>query len=140
MPGPDSDLGDLRDGIVAALTAADIAAVDYTSNMLSPPIAAVVPAQPYLTWGQSEPPAAFAFPTRVSHDVLLLSHVTGSREQEADLVDALICKAVAALSEHGIKRVSRPGNLTLDGTKFMGAVLSLEQDVPEPKTPPSTEE
>lgn len=129
-----SDLGTLRDEVVAALVAGGVTAVDYTSNLLTPPVAAVVPAQPYVAWGEGGA-APFAKPARVRHDVLLLSHVTGSREQEADLMDRLICQAVAALSDHGVKRVSRPGNLTVDGTKYMGAVLSLEQDVPDPTTP-----
>lgn len=127
-----NDLSTLRDAIVAALVAGDVKAVDYTSNLLNPPVAAVVPSPNYLTWGESE--VAFAYPVRVRHDVLLLSNITGSREQEADLIDGLICKAVAALREHGVKRVSRPGTLTIDGTKYLGAVLSLEQDTPNPTT------
>lgn len=134
-----SDLGDLRDSIVQALTDAGIKAVDYQSNLLAPPVAAVIPAPLYVAYGEGGD-AAFAYPTRVRHDVLLLSHVTGSREQEADLVDGLICKAVAALSGHGITRVSRPGELKVDGTKYLGAVLSLAQDVPKLNPPTTTEE
>lgn len=132
MATPANDLSTLRDEIVAALTDAGVKAVDYTSNLLSPPIAAVVPAPNYLSWGEAE--VTFATPLRVRHDVLLLSHVTGSKEQEADLIDGLICKAVAALKGHGVKRVTRPGSLTIDGTKYLGAVLSLEQDTPNPTT------
>lgn len=133
MATPANDLSTLRDDLVAALTAAGVKSADYASNLLSPPVAVVVPSPQYLSWGESDVP--FATPVTVRHDVLLLSNVTGSKEQEADLVDGLICQAVSALKGHGIKRVSRPGSLTIDGTKYLGAVLSLEHDMPNPTTP-----
>lgn len=126
-------LTELREGIAADLVAAGVRAVEYTSSALTPPVAAVVPAQPYLSWGDEG--LTFGRDVRVRVDVLLISHETGSGKTDASLVDRLIESAVSALSERGPVRVSRPGIFTYNGTRYMGAVLSLEHDTAEPTAP-----
>ena len=128
-------LAELRDSIVTDLTAAGIKSVDYTSDALLPPIAAVVPGQPYLTPNGSE--TTFAEPYTANFDVLLLVAELGSSKKEADLIDEQIEKAVVAIRtdrNRRITRITRPGVLHIERAgDFTGVVIQLEQNTTEPK-------
>ena len=134
-----NDLTDYRNQVRDVLTAAGIKALEYTSSAMTPPLAAVVPSQPYLTWGDGDNQAAFAYPMRVRLDVLLIGHQQGDAKADAAGLDLLIVQAVAALSAAGIepRRVTRPGELTVGGVKYLGAVVSVQQDTAEPTAPPT---
>lgn len=130
-------LTELRQGVATSLEAAGVKSVEYTTETLRPPVAAVVPGEPYLSWGTSDTP--FATPMTIHLDVLLLIAQVGSGKKEAARIDQMVEKAVAALSGHRISRVTQPGVLRLDqrGQKveFVGAVIQIQQDTPEPEAP-----
>lgn len=123
-----------RQTVAEALAPAEVTVVEYTTAALTPPVVAVVPGQPYLSWGERTDPAAFAFPLRVRLDLLLLTAQTGDAKADARLIDRLIDKVVPALSKAGIAptRVSRPGKVTIDGGSYMGAVVNVQHDTAEP--------
>lgn len=128
-------LTELRTAITDDLAAEGIKAVEYTSEALTPPVAAVVPSEPYLQWGLSEVP--FATPVTVRLDVLLLIAELGSGKQEAALIDEQVEKAVQAIRRtrgRRITRVTQPGVLRIEKAgDFTGVVIQLEQDTTEPK-------
>lgn len=108
-------------------------AFEYVGESLDPPCAAIVPAEPYLR----APDANEKIPFRrvvLGIDVLLIS----SREdaaKAAQLQDDLIEFAYRVLHVDGdytVARVSRPGVITVSGSKFVGSVLSIEQLTEEP--------
>lgn len=130
-------LSDTRDSVMTALRDAGVRAVEYTSAAATPPCAAVVPGQPYLSWGERSDPAAFFEPMRVRLDVLLLSPQTGDAKADAKHADDLIQQAVRALLAAKIEpvRVSRPGQLTIENVgTVLAAVAALRFDQPEPDT------
>ena len=127
-------LSEIRTQIAADLKAVGIESVEYTSEALRPPVAAVVPSQPYLEWGVSQ--VTFAAPVTVRLDVLLLIAELGSGKQEAAVIDQRIETAVAALRAKGrrIRRVTQPGVLHIEKAgDFTGAVIQIEQDTTEPE-------
>lgn len=134
-------LAELRDELVAVLDGAGIKAVEYTSGALRPPVAAVVPGQPYLSWGeQTTDASAFLTPVRVRHDVLVLIAPAGGGKQDADAIDNQLDATVAAIRASGIRitRVTQPGVLSLkqrDGSRaeYLGAVIQTQQDTKEPE-------
>lgn len=135
-------LAELRLDLVTALEGAGIASVEYTSAALRPPVAAVVPGQPYMSWGeQTNEALVFLEPVRVRHDVLVLIAPAGSGAQDAESIDTQLDKAVAALNgADGIRitRVTQPGVLSLkqrDGsrTEYLGAVIQTQQDTKNPE-------
>lgn len=128
-------LTELRTAVAGDLEAAGFKAVEYTSEALTPPVAAVVPSEPYLQWGVSE--VTFATPVTVRLDVLLLIAELGSGKQEAALIDRQVEKAVQAIRgnrERRITRITQPGVLHIEKAgDFTGVVIQLEQDTTEPK-------
>lgn len=108
-------------------------AFEYIGETLTPPCAAIVPAEPYL-----QPPAATEkVPFRkvqVGIDVLLIS-AREDAAKAAKLTDELIEFAYRVLhvdGEYSVRRVSRPGVITVSGAKYIGSVLSIEQLTEEP--------
>lgn len=125
-----SQLEAVREAVAGVLNAVEIKAVDYTSEVITPPGAAVVPGQPYLTWGDDR--VAFAAPVTLHLDVLLIvARDVGKRQ--ATQADQLIGKAVQALldAEYDVTAVSQPDVVTLSGAKFMGSVITVEQPLAE---------
>jgi len=122
---------EVRPEVVASITAAGLRSVPYVGETITPPCAVVIPGQPYLEWrpGNDEIPFAH-FVTRI--DVLLVSHREAAKKS-AELIDSMILDAVKALSDrYDVRRVSQPGVVQLQGAKFIGAVLTIEETVKEP--------
>lgn len=106
-------------------------AFEYIGETLTPPCAAIVPAEPYLR----PPSAADRIPfgrVRVGIDVLLIS-ARENAAKAARLTDELIEFAHRTLrDDYDVTGVSRPGVITVSGAKFIGSVLSIEQLTEEP--------
>lgn len=121
-----------RAAIAADLTTAGIKALGYVGEVITPPCALVVPAEPYLR----KPAAGAGIPFRrvkVGIDVLLLVPRDGGAKAAAELIDDLIEDAYRALNpNHDISTASRPGVVTVSGSKYLGSVLSIEALSEEP--------
>lgn len=122
----------LRVRVSDALKAGDVPAFEYVGEAINPPCAAVVPAEPYMRWQNGDRTVPFGH-VAVGVDVLLLA-ATQTAKGAAAAVDALIEEALAALDAADITptSVSRPGVVTLSGSKFIGSVLSIEEITEEP--------
>ena len=68
---------------------------------------------------------------RVGFDVLLLSSVKEPKPT-ADGMDDLLSTALVGLRPYDVKRVSRPAEITISGSKYLGAVITIEHDTKEP--------
>lgn len=121
---------ELREAIGADLVEAGIATRPYTSENLEPPCAAVVPSQPYLRRPTGDELAVFGI-TRVGFDVLLLSPIVEAKKT-AEVADALLSQAWAALKGWGPREASQPAEIEVSGSKFMGSVITIEHDTKEP--------
>lgn len=65
--------------------------------------------------------------------MLLLVPREGGEKAAAALIDDLIEDAYRALNQnHDIKAASRPGVVTVSGSKYVGSVLSIEALAEEP--------
>lgn len=120
----------LRTAVAADLAAAEIKAVEYIGETITPPCAVVVPGQPYLVW----PTRANGIPfgrVQVNVDVLLLV-APEAAQTAASRIDRLIEDALGALDEHDVVSAARPGVVTLRGAKFVGASLTIQQITEEP--------
>lgn len=132
-------LGELRQDVADDLEAAGITARPYTSDVLTPPCAFVVPGSPYLD-STSDRADVFLGEVLVRLDVLLL---VGEADPapSATTVDELIETAHAALDvRHHVTRVTRPGVTPVnpadpDAARHLGAVLSIERPAPRPTIP-----
>ena len=122
---------ELRDAIGADLLAGGIATLPYTAENVTPPCAAVVPSQPYLRRPTGDADLAVFGVTRVGFDVLLLSQIVEAKTT-AELADALLSKAWAALAGWKPREASQPAEIEVHGSKFMGSVISIEHDTKEP--------
>lgn len=116
---------ELRQGVTAALNAADVTAVEYVGEVVPAPGAVVVPADPYLTAGGPGTDLPFGM-TAVSLDVLLLSGLMTAKKQ-ATAMDELIEKAVTALDGFDVRSVTRPGVITLKGAKYLACTVRVEE-------------
>lgn len=127
------DFDQVRPSIEAALKAADpdLRTFDYIAEGLVPPCACVIPGQPYLEWRRPNDEIPFGhFVARI--DVLLVSHRETAKRASA-LIEEQIYKAVKALKDdYDIRRVTQPGVIKLNGAKFIGAALTIEETVKEP--------
>ena len=119
-----------RDAITQALSTGGVRALPYTSEDIRPPCAAVVPSEPYLRQETGDAAAAFGV-LRVGFDVLLLAPRLEAK-RTADGMDDLISLALAALEPFDVKRVSRPAEIQVSGSKYLGAVITIEHDTKEP--------
>lgn len=118
---------EVRPAITADLQAADIKTTEYVGETITPPTVCVIPSQPYLEWRSGNEQVPFGhFVTRV--DVLLVSHRETSKKA-AELIEQMISDAIEALSAWNVRRVSQPGVVRLQGAKFIGAVLTIEETV-----------
>lgn len=123
---------EIRDQITADLESAGITAYDYTATSPRPPCASVVPAQPYVRKPTGDEPGAAVFGVlRAGFDVLLITAID-TPEKTAQRIDALIWQAWAALRGWRPSEVSRPAEITVAGSKYMGAVITIQHDTKEP--------
>lgn len=121
-----------RAAVTADLTAAGIKALDYIGEVITPPCALVVPSEPYVQAPGEGRPIPFRR-VGVGLDVLLLVPREGGAKAAADLIDDLIEDAFRALkTKHTLGSVSRPGVVTISGSKYVGSVLSIEALAEEP--------
>lgn len=112
----------IRADVVALLTAADIKAVDYIGETMTPPVAAVIPGDPYLdTEG-----AVFGH-ANVNLLVLLIGG-KGTNKAAASQIDSLIAKAIDALDDWDITEVAQPGQVNLNGSNYLGSVITISTE------------
>lgn len=117
-------LTDERTTIAGILDDAGLRSAEYVGVTLAPPCAAVVPHQPYVRAGTPTDRVPFGH-FIVGIDVLLLASREASKTAAAS-IDQQIETALAALADYDIAQVSQPGVVTLNGAKFIGAVINLE--------------
>lgn len=146
MAGAGDALTERRQTIADELDAAGIVARPYTSDVLTPPCAFVVPGQPYLN-STSDRADVMVGEVLVTLDVLLL---VGEADPapSANAIDQLVGLAFAVLDQwHHVTRVTRPGVVTPDPdpdpdaerTSYVGAVLTIETVIDRPTVPPVEE-
>lgn len=123
-------LTELRTDIATKLTSAGVKAIEYVGDAITPPCAAVVPAQPYLEWQSGRDGVPYGHVVAVI-DVLLLAGRETSKTVAA-AIDQMAESAIEALDDYDIRRLSQPGVVTLKGAKFIGAVLTIEELTKEP--------
>lgn len=127
------EAGVIVDGVPDPSTIpAGFKAYEYVGELLAPPCAAVVPAEPYV----SKPDGAgTTIPFRrllLGIDVLLIS-ARDDAAKAAELTDELIEYAYRVLRpSFDVRRISRPGIVTISGAKFIGSVVTIEQLTEEP--------
>jgi len=118
-------LTSLRTDVAADLVAAGVKAVEYVGETITPPCAVVVPGQPYIVEPSRTNDVPFGH-VLVRVDVLLLV-AREAAKSAAERIDQLVETAYAALGEHDITQVSRPGLVTLNGAKFVGSTITIEE-------------
>lgn len=120
------DLTADRAAIAAELTAGGVRAFEYVDTVVEPPCAVVVPGQPFLDVpGPSRTDVGFGCMLETI-DVLVLAQRDVNRES-AQQMDDLIVDALTALTDRDVVRVSRPDVVTLNGVKYLGSVLTIEE-------------
>lgn len=116
------DLAAIRSDIAAVLTTAGIRAIDYVAETIAPPVAVVVPSDPYIT--QDGVPFGHL---NVNISVLVIG-AKGTNQAAAAQIDSLIAQAYTALNAvYDVTEVSPPGQVNLNGQAFLGAVLSISE-------------
>ena len=129
------DLTALRVGITTALKNGGMRSFEYLGETLNPPCTAVVPADPYVRWPNGDGRLAFG-QVLVGVDVLLLAG-TEAAKSTAALLDNMITQAISILRpdtgrSFDVTAVSRPRVVTYSASKFVGAVLTIEEVTEEP--------
>ena len=121
-----SQLSTLREGVAAALTEAGLNGMDYVGERTVPPLAAVVPDAPYVQAPEGATPFGH-YDVRIQ---VLLVGGKGTNQANADDLDDRIERALVALSdEYDVTEVSQPAEVQINGSAYVGAVLSIEQTV-----------
>lgn len=120
-------VGDFRENVRAALQAGGLKAVDYLAETLVPPVAAVVPGDPYLTTEGEDIPFGHMM-VRVS---VLLVGAKATNKSAATQMDEMIETAVDAVedADFDVMEVGAPQQMLLNGVKYVGTYLSLEQNI-----------
>lgn len=117
-----SQLLTIRTDIVTALTEADIKSVHYMGETLVPPVVVVIPDDPYLTNGE-------VFGTYLVRLRLLVVGAKGTNKAAADALDEKIETIIDVLSKWDALGVSQPGQISLNGSQFLGTVITLETEI-----------
>lgn len=118
-------LAEFRTGVAQALEAGGVTASEYIGETVRAPGACVVPADPYIEPGGPGTDLPFGM-VSVALDVLVVSGLMTAKKQAAAM-DALLDKALAALDEFDVRSVSRPGVITLKGSKYLASVIRVEE-------------
>ena len=115
-----SVLEQTRVDVVDALKGAGLNAAQYVGELVQPPIALVMPDQPYVTT------TGVRFGNvRVNLSVLLIGGM-GTNRSAANALDLMVEKAYAAMADNwDVTEVSQPGEVTLNGNSWLGAVVSI---------------
>lgn len=119
------DLAQLRADVATALTTAGLTAIDYVAETIVPPVAVVVPSDPYVT--DEDVPFGHV---NVNLSILVIGG-KGTNKAAASQIDSLIAQAFVALLTAGydVTEVSPPGQVNLNGQSFLGAVIDLSETV-----------
>lgn len=115
-------LTQVRQDIVDVLKAAGLNAIHYVGATIVPPVAIVVPADDYITTPQGENP--FNAPYSINLQILVIGQ-KATNATAAENMDFLIASVVEALTDWDITEVTAPGEVSLKGITYSGAVLSL---------------
>lgn len=115
-----SVLEQARAEVVDALKGADLNAAEYVGELVQPPIALVMPDEPYVTT------TGVRFGNvRVNLSVLLIGG-RGTNRAAANALDLMIEAAYTALADDwDVTEVSQPGEVTLSGNSWLSAVVSI---------------
>lgn len=117
-----SRLTALRTEVADALNAASIKAIEYVGEQITPPAVVVLPAAPYMV-----PSQHFGhFDVNIS---LLVVAGKGTSKASANALDSMIEQVIEALDDWDLTEVSQPGQVNLNGSNFLGAVISIEQTI-----------
>lgn len=123
MGDPLVSLYSLRTDVATALNAAGVKAIDYVAETITPPVVVVVPGDPYLTEPQGTTPFGH-YEVSIS---LLLVAAKGTNKAAATALDSMIEQVVGALDGWDLTAVSQPGQVNLNGSTYLGAVISINQ-------------
>lgn len=115
----------LREDISDALTEAGIKAVEYVQENIVPPVAVVVPADPYVTLPEGRNP--YGSPYSVKMQILVIAG-KGTNKTTANKIDSMIVDVLDALDDWDITEVTAPQEVRLKGVPYMGAVVTLESN------------
>jgi len=117
-----STLTAIRTEVRDLIVAAGIKSQEYTAEALVPPVAVVVPGEPYLS-----PSSTFG-----AHDVnlqVLLIGGKGTNKTVTAQLDAMTETVIEALREWDLANVAQPGLLTVNGARYLGTVLYLSTTI-----------
>lgn len=121
-----STLTGLREEIVDAINAAGIKAIHYVGENIVPPVAIVVPNEPYVSAPVGE--NTFRKPFSVSLQVLLIGP-KATNKGIAERMDQMIETVLDALEDWDITEVTAPGETSIKGVVYGGAVVTLVQNI-----------
>lgn len=122
-----SALTDVRTAIVAVLTSAGFKSVEYVGETIVPPVAVVVPGNPYI---DPEAENVEFGHVAVNTNVLIIGS-RGTNKTQASEIDGLVWDAYIALADAGydLGEVASPGQVQLNGSVFIGAVISVQHTI-----------
>lgn len=116
-------LTSMREDVKADLEAVGLKAVEYVQENIVPPVCVVVPANPYITTPEGN---AFGSQYSVGMHVLVIG-AKGTNKTAATKIDSMVVEVVNALDDDwDITEVTAPQEMTLKGTPYIGAVVTLE--------------
>lgn len=115
-------LTEMRTQVVTDLETAGINAIEYVKETILPPVAVVVPADPYI-----EPGDVFGMHVVFLH--VLLIGGKGTSNTAAKNIDSMIEDVISALDDWDLTEVTQPGEVTLKGNQYLGAVINIQQDI-----------
>lgn len=117
-------LNSLRAEVKQVLEGAGIRAIEYAENKVVPPIAVVVPDEPYIVRPEASRANTFG-EFNVGIRVLLIAG-KGTSKVQANELDSMIEKAVVALEDFDVVEVTAPGETVLNGVSHFGSIISIE--------------
>ena len=120
-----STLTEIRTEIAELLTEAGIKAREYVPDNANPPLALVVPADPWIT--TSEANTRLQFPFKVTTLVVLIGGKASNKAAQTN-IDSMVQTALVALDDWEVTQVTAPMELSIKGIQFSGVVMTLETD------------
>lgn len=124
---------ELRESVSEDLQAEQLRTATYVGEALEPPVAVVVPAQPYIVYpGQTQRDVPFGH-VLIRLDVLLVAGQE-SAKGVADRIDQMTEAALRGLRDRDVVRVTRPGltKLRRNGPELVAAAVTIEEVTEEP--------
>jgi len=116
-------LTESRTEVVEALAAAGLKAAEYVAETVSPPLAVVVPGEPYVSTPAGSVPFGHY---QINLSVLLIAG-KGTNKATAEWIDTAVLTVIDALddTDFDLTEVSQPGQVQLNGSTYLGVVLSI---------------